>query len=167
MTDWIVERTWGKIQQRSSYSLFLQETLVLSSGMGMDVHSLMLSIQHFLCWPRRRPPWCPERWFGEAVVACNMPEPCKFPSIDSCQKRFLWTHKEVDLALHPDVGLVLQVEDVEKFHRAFGSEGLGPLHRVKQAGSMFHSHRVGWSDKRLIELEFACKADGIAPPDSA
>ena len=27
-----------------------------------------------------------------------MPEPCKFPSLDSCQKRFLWTHKEADVA---------------------------------------------------------------------
>ena len=27
--------------------------------------------------------------FGEAVVICDMPEPCKFLSIDSCQKRFL------------------------------------------------------------------------------
>ena len=27
-----------------------------SSGMGRDVHSLMLSIQHFTCRPRRRPP---------------------------------------------------------------------------------------------------------------
>ena len=26
--------------------------------------------------------------FGEAVVACDMPEPCKFPSLDSCQKSF-------------------------------------------------------------------------------
>ena len=38
--------------------------------------------------------------FGEAVVACNMPEPRKFPSLDSCQRRFLWTDKEVDLATH-------------------------------------------------------------------
>ena len=30
--------------------------------------------------------------FGETVVACEMPEPCKFPSLDICQKRFLWTH---------------------------------------------------------------------------
>ena len=45
--------------------------------------------------------------FGEAVVACDMPELCKFPFLDSCQKRFLWTHKEVNLALHPVVGLVL------------------------------------------------------------
>ena len=32
---------------------------------------------------------------GEAVVACDMLEPCKFPSLDSCRKRFLWTYKAV------------------------------------------------------------------------
>ena len=58
--------------------------------------------------------------FGEAVVACDMPEPRKFPSLDSCRKRFLWTHKEVDLAPHPVVGLVLQVGDTEKFAHAHG-----------------------------------------------
>ena len=52
--------------------------------------------------------------FGEAVVACDIPEPCKFSSLDSCQKRFLWTYKEVDFAQHRFVGLVLQVEDAEK-----------------------------------------------------
>ena len=31
--------------------------------------------------------------FGEAVLVCDMPKPCKFPSLDSCQERFLWTHK--------------------------------------------------------------------------
>ena len=39
--------------------------------------------------------------FGEAAVACDMPDPYKFPSLDSCQ--ILWTHKEDDLALHPVV----------------------------------------------------------------
>ena len=38
------------------FQSFLQEALVSSSGMGRDVHSLMLPIQHFLCRPRRRPP---------------------------------------------------------------------------------------------------------------
>ena len=57
--------------------------------------------------------------FREAALACDLPEPCKFPSLDSCQKMFLWTHKEVDLAPHPVVGLVLQVGDAEKFPRAF------------------------------------------------
>ena len=81
------------------FQSFLQKALVSSSGMGRDVHSLMLSIQHFLCRPRCRPPskvpW--RMFFGEAVVACDMPEPCKFPS--------LWTHKGVDLALRPVVVL--------------------------------------------------------------
>ena len=40
---------------------FLQEALVSIPGMDRDVHSLMLSIQHFLCRPWRRPsfkaPW--------------------------------------------------------------------------------------------------------------
>ena len=36
--------------------------------------------------------------FGEPVAACGISEPCKFSSPDSCQKRFLWAHKKVDLA---------------------------------------------------------------------
>ena len=43
--------------------------------------------------------------FGEAVVAYGMPDPCEFSSLDSCQKRFLQTHKEVNLVPHPVVGL--------------------------------------------------------------
>ena len=57
----------------------------------------------------------------------NMPEPYKFPSLDSCQKRFLWTHREVDHILHPVVGLVLQVGDAEKFPQAQGFESLDPF----------------------------------------
>ena len=56
--------------------------------------------------------------FREAVVACDMPEPCKFPSLGSSQKKFQWTDQEVDLAPHPAVGLVLHVGDAEKFPRA-------------------------------------------------
>ena len=39
-----------------------------------------------------------------------MPEPCEFPSLDSCQKRFLWAHKVVDFAQLPVVRLVEPVE---------------------------------------------------------
>ena len=35
---------------------FLQEPLVISSGMGRDVHFLILSSQHFLCRPQHRQP---------------------------------------------------------------------------------------------------------------
>ena len=38
------------------FQSFLQEAPVSSFGMGMDVHSLMMSIQHFLRRRRRRPP---------------------------------------------------------------------------------------------------------------
>ena len=100
--------------------------------------------------------------FGEAAVACNMPEPFQFPSFDSCQKRFLWTNKEVDLAPHP-VGLVLPVGDAEKFPQALGFESLDPFLRVSKQGLCFTSIEDG-GDKRLVELELPCQADGIAPP---
>ena len=38
--------------------------------------------------------------FGEAVVAYDTPKLCRFLSLDSCQKKFLWTYKDVDLAPH-------------------------------------------------------------------
>ena len=47
-----------------------------------------------------------EDGFGEAVEACDMPEPWKFPPLDSCQKRFLWAHREAGLAPHPVVRLI-------------------------------------------------------------
>ena len=49
------------------------------------------------------------------------------PSLDSCQKRFLWIHKEIDHAPHPDIGLVLQVGDAEKFPLALGFGSLDPF----------------------------------------
>ena len=97
--------------------------------MGRDVHSLMLSVQHFLCRPRRRPPsrGALKDGFGEAVVACDVHEPCKFPSVASCQKRFPWTPTIVDLAPHPVGGLLLQVGDAEKFPQALGFKSLHPF----------------------------------------
>ena len=38
------------------FQSFLQKTIVSNSGMGKEVHFLMLSVQHFLCRPWRRPP---------------------------------------------------------------------------------------------------------------
>ena len=51
---------------------------------------------------------------GEAVMAYDTPELCEHPSLDSCQKWFLWTHKGVDLVLRPVVGLVRQAGDSRK-----------------------------------------------------
>ena len=121
---------------------FLRKAIVSSSDTGKYVHSLTLSIQHFLCRPRRRPSLedALKDGFGEAVVACDMSEPCKFLSLYICQKRFMWTHKEVDLAPRPVSSLVLQVGDAEKFSRALGFENLGPFFQSQQTESLFHSH---------------------------
>ena len=75
--------------------------------------------------------------FGEAVVACDMPETGKFPSLDSCQEKFLWTHKEVDLAPHPVVGLMFQAGDTERFPRAPGFESLDLFFSVSKQGPYF------------------------------
>ena len=66
-------------------------------------------------------------------MACDLPEPCKFPPLDSYKKRFLWTHKDVDLAPHPVVGLVFQVGDTEKFSHALGFESLAPNSFIKKS----------------------------------
>ena len=58
-------------------------------------------------------------------------------SLDSCQKRFLWTHKGVDLAPHTVVGLVLLVGDVEKFPQALGFEGLDPFLKASKQSPCF------------------------------
>ena len=101
---------------------------------------------------------------GEAVVASE-PKPCTFPSLDSCQKRFLWTHKEVDLAPRPVVGLVLQVGDAEKLPHALGFESLDPFFRVSKQGPCFTAVEEDRGDKRLVELELSCKSDRVASPD--
>ena len=102
----------------------VEGSCVNSSCMGRDVHSLMLSIQHFLCQPQHCPhckmPWRMVLERLSSIMMWDIPEPCELPSLDSCQKRFLWTRKEADLVPHPVVGLALQVGDSEKFPHALG-----------------------------------------------
>ena len=99
-------------------------------------------------------------------MTCDTSEPCEFPSLHICHKRFLWTHKEVDLAPYPVIGLVLQVGDVEKFPHALGFKSLDPFFfRVSKQGPCFTALEEDGDDKRLVELELARKADGVVPPD--
>ena len=81
-----------------------------------------------------------------------MPEPRKFPSLDSRQKRFLWTYKEVDLAPHPDAGPFLLVGDTEEFPFALRFESLDPtFFRVSKRGPCFTAVQEDGGDKRLVE----------------
>ena len=81
--------------------------------------------------------------FLDAVVACNMPKPCKCLSPDSRQKKVLVAHQELHLPPHRIVCFVLRVGDAKKFPHALGSESLDPL-LSQQAASMSHNHSGSW-----------------------
>ena len=83
----------------------------------------------------------------------------------SCQKRFLWTHKDVDLVPLSAIGLVLQVGDADKFPRALGLESVDPFFRVSKQGPCLAVIEEDGGDMRLKQLELACEADGSASPD--
>ena len=122
------ERT---IQQKSFSSLFCERSLwAILAWVGM----LTLFIQHFLCPPSKMPRGIVLKRLSWRVT----PERCEFPSLDRCQKRPLWTYKEVNLAPHPVVGLVMrlvQVWDVGNFPQALRLESLDPFLRVSKQGS--------------------------------
>ena len=65
---------------------FLHAT-VSSSGMCRDIHSFVLSIQHFLSdHSVAHPSRCPEGWFGRNCYRAWHPKPCKFLPLDSYQE---------------------------------------------------------------------------------
>ena len=61
---------------------------------------------------------------AEAVVESDTPEPCTFPSPDSCHKTFLLASKEDHAAPRPVVGHVLRAGNAETFLQALGLESL-------------------------------------------
>ena len=92
-------------------------------------------------------------------MTIDMPEPCECPCLDCCQRRFLWANKDVDLAPHPVIGLVLLAGAVEKLFQALGFKA-GML--FSKSASWVHVEDGG--AKRLVQLEIACDADGFASP---
>ena len=60
-------------------------------------------------------------------MALDMPKPCEFLSLTVARRGSFWVHEKVDSAVHPVVGLVLQVGDVEKFPQAFCLKKLDPF----------------------------------------
>ena len=104
--------------------------------------------------------------FGESVVACDMPKLCNLLSLDSCQKRLLWTHKEVDLAPHPSYCSSAP-------SRRCGDVSSGTWFRkpvsfssLSKQDPCFTAMQQNGGDKRLVELYLACKTEGAAPPDT-
>ena len=76
----------------------LQEAIFSSSLTGTDVHSLMLSIQHFQRRPRcRPPPKCPEGWFERLSWRVACPNHASFHLLTVARRRLY--EQEVDLDL--------------------------------------------------------------------
>ena len=81
--------------------------------------------------------------FEEAVMVRDMPEPRKFPSLDSCQKKFLWTPGQLIL-LHPHSLVLWSKQEMRRSsNRHLVSKDWILFFLSQQAGSMFHSHRGG------------------------
>ena len=92
------------------------------------------------------------------------PSSCKFPSLDSCQKRFLWTHEEVDFAPHPVVGLVQWEIWRSSLLHLVSKDWI--FFSVSKQVPCFTAIEEDGGDRRLVQLELACEADGVAPPDT-
>ena len=105
MTKWVVGRTRGTIQQKCYSSLFCRRPVwAVLAWAGMSSLWCCPSSISFAITTLPTLLAALKDGFGEAVVVCDMSEPCKFSCLDRCQKSFLWTHKEADLAPHPVVG---------------------------------------------------------------
>ena len=72
------------------FQSFRQETIVSSFGMNRDVDSFDVVHPAFPLLTTVSPTLQGglKDGFGKAVMACDMPKPCTFPSLDSGQKRF-------------------------------------------------------------------------------
>ena len=66
---------------------------------------------------------------------------------------------------NPLVGLVLQVGDAKTFPQALRFKSLDPFFIVSKQGPCLTAVEEDGDDKRLVELELACEADGVAPTD--
>ena len=122
---------WGNMKDDSAEILFqyvLQELLwAVLAWAGM---SILRCCPPFLLPTTVLPtiqPRCPE---GRMLRGCHGMWHARTMQISifwQLQKRFLLTHMEVDLAPHPDIGLVLQVGDMGKCPQALDFESLDPF----------------------------------------
>ena len=142
-TKWVSSSVWSLDQldrredvrddlaQILNQSFLLEPLRAVLAWAGMSTlwccQSSIFSADHGVTYS----PGCHEGWFWRGCRGMWHARTMQ-SSLDSCKKRFLWTHKEVELAphAHPIIGLVLQVGDAEKFPQALGFQSLGLSFRV-------------------------------------
>ena len=89
-----------------------------------------------------------------------MPLPWEFPSLGGATSGS--TSSVTGLAPHPITCLVLQVGDTEKFSQALRLESVDPFLRVSNHSPRLTAVEEDGDDNRLVQLELACEADGVA-----
>ena len=75
-------------------------------------------------------------------------------------------HCETATSSRDTVTSLFTLRDVERIPQALGFENLDPFFRASKQGLCFTALEEDGGDKRLVELELAFEADGIALPDS-
>ena len=145
------------------FQCFLQEATVSSSSMGRDVHSSMLSIQHSSANHNiAHPPRCPEGWFWRFCHG-------------------VWHAKIIQVSISWQLLEVVPVDPQGSWsHSAPSHWSCAPSRRCgevssgtwfQKPGSFLQSARSftaieeDGGDKRLVQLELACKAEGVAQSD--
>ena len=126
------------------FQSFLQEVVVSRYGMGRDVHSLMLFSLPITASSYRQDVLRDSS--GEAVVECELPKLCEFPSPDSCQKQLLWTQGSRSCSARNRWSCDPSSRSGEVSPGAwFRKPGSFFFFENQRAGSMFYSHRGGQS----------------------
>ena len=135
--------------------------------MGRDVRSLMLSIQHFLCRPRRRPHSKVPRIMilGSLSLPVACPNHARFHSLTVARKGSCGPTKKLILLRTQSVVFcsLLQVGDLYgkvsscTWFRKPGSF----FFLVSKKDLCFTAVEEDGSDKRLVELGHVYKADGV------
>ena len=103
--------------------------------------------------------------FGEAVVACDMPEPCKFPSFHSSRRGSCGPTRKLTSFRTRSLVLCSKWEIRRSFLRHLVPKAWIVFFRVSKQGPCFRAFEEDGGDERLVELELALEADGVAPPD--
>ena len=151
---------------RDLHPPFLQDALVSSSGMGRNVHSLMLSIHHFLCRPWRRPPFeAPWRavlerlsWHVTCPNTMQASVSWQLPGKVTVDSQGSWPCSALSRRSYALRGRCGDVSLCTWFR-------MDPCFRVSKQGPCFTVVEEDGHDRRLVELELACKVDGGALPD--
>ena len=76
----------------------------------------------------------------------------------------MWAHSEIDLARYPVVCLMFYVGGAKKCSKALGLESLDPFLSVSRQGPRLTTIMEGGGDRRPVQLDLACEADGGAAP---